>query len=217
MMNLRETEDQKIYISSDFHLNHDPKWDNPIWKMRGFNSAQEMTDGIIDSVNETVRPNDILIFLGDFCLNTTLPQFEQLIARFNCQNIYMMFGNHPNPHRKNIYKPLVKQILGDKYTENSEVYPLRYKNIIYIGHYAEAILNGQMYILSHFPFMIWDHKQHGAICLTGHSHASCEHTNSKGNYGRILDCGWDEFKRPLSLSEITHLMKDKTHQSIDHH
>src|ERR1035437_7546634 len=150
MINIKETDDQKLYLSADFHLNHNPKWENPIWKMRGFNSAVEMTDGIIKSVNDIVRPNDILVFLGDLCLNTTLPQFEELIARLSCQNIYMLHGNHPNPHYKNIYLPMVKNILGENYTPDSEIYPLRYKNIIYIGHYAEAVLNGQMCILCHY-------------------------------------------------------------------
>ena len=145
------------------------------------------------------------------------PNFEELLGRFHCQNIYMLHGNHRNPHYKNIYKPLVKQILGDKYTDDSEVYPLRYRNVVYIGHYAEAILNGQMFILSHFPYMIWDHEQHGGICLTGHSHSSCPQTNSKGTYGRILDCGWDEFRKPLSVSEIINIVHPKKIISIDHH
>lgn len=108
-MNIRETEAQKIYVSSDFHLNHDPKsWPVPIWKMRGYESAQHMTDSIIDVTNSIVRPSDILIFLGDWCLNTTKEQFDAQLDRFQCQNIYALWGNHNNPHEKKVYHSLVR-------------------------------------------------------------------------------------------------------------
>lgn len=217
MLTFKDTDTQKTYVSTDFHLKHDPKWDNPIWKMRGFNSAIEMTDEIIDSVNNTVMPDDNLIYLGDFCLNTSIEQFEVLISRINCKNIYMLWGNHANPHYKQIYKPLVKTILGEQYTDESEIYPLRYKNIIYLGHYAEVIINGYICVLSHFPLLIWNNVKNGSIQLTGHSHGNCEATNSKNMTGKILDCGWDEFKKPLSFPEILAIVESKRYKSIDHH
>lgn len=217
MINIRETEDQKIYVSTDFHLNHNPKWETPIWKMRGFNSAAEMTDGIIQSVNDVVRPTDYLIYLGDLCLNTTPSQFEELIARLKCQTIYMLHGNHPNPHYKNIYVQLVKQALGDKYTDGSEVYPLRYKNIIYVGHYDEAILNGQMVILSHYAFRSWNHMSHGSWCLHGHEHGAIADSGPNSATAKILDVAWDTFRKPLSFSEIQIIMNKKKITSVGHH
>ena len=216
-LNFKDTEEQKIYVSSDFHLKHDPKWENPIWKMRGFNSAVEMTDGIIKSVNDIVRPNDVLLFLGDLCLNTLPNQFDELISRFQCQNIYMLHGNHPNPHFKNIYVPMVKKLLGDNYVENSEVYPLRYKNIVYVGDYVEAILNGQMCILCHYPIYIWNHMAHNSYHLCGHSHGGCPFSVPDNFDNKILDVGWDLHKKPLSLPEIAVIMQTKQFKANDGH
>ena len=217
MFNFREMAEQQIYVSSDFHLNHNPKWETPIWKMRGFASATEMTDGIIKSVNDTVRANDILLFLGDFCLNTTLPQFEELLSRFACQNMYMLIGNHPNPHYKNIYLPMVRKILGENYTPESEIYPLRYKNVIYLGHYAEVVLNGQMVILSHYAFRSWDHMSHGSWCLHGHEHGVMIESSPDDSNAKILDVAWDTFKKPVSFVELTEIMNKKKIKSVGHH
>ena len=217
MINIRETETQKIYLSSDFHLNHDPKWTTPIWKMRGFNSAVEMTDGIIASINDTVRSSDYLFYTGDFCLNTKLDQFEVLLSRIHCQNVYMLWGNHFNPHYKNVYLPMVKQILGVNYTPDSEVYPLRYKNVIYLGHYAEVILGGQFVVLSHYALRSWNVMNHGSWCLHGHEHGAVIESRPDNTTSKILDVAWDTFKRPISLSEIQMIMNKKQVKSVGHH
>ena len=217
MISLRETPEQKVYVTADPHLNHAGPVSNPVWKSRGYADVKSYTDDWFRITNELVRPNDILIVIGDYCLNTTIEQFEECLARTLCQNIYMLLGNHANPHYKKVYIPLVKSYLGESYIDGMELYPLRYKNVIYVGQYLEAILNGHMFIISHFPFLIWDHMQHGAICLTGHSHSSCKYTNSKGTYGRILDCGWDEFKKPLSIIEVMDIVNNKVYHPLDHH
>lgn len=218
-MNLRETEDQKIYVSSDFHLNHDPKsWANPIWQMRGYGSAKEMTDDIIDTTNIVVRPNDILIFLGDWCLNTTVEQFEALLARFNCQNIYALWGNHNNPHEKKVYQTLVRgEATGQHGPFPIEIYPFKYKNMTFLGHYVEAVLNGQYTVLCHYPMSVFNEMSHGAWMLCGHSHYGFPPSTAEASQGKILDCGWDGHKKPLSLAEIATIMNTKQFVAVDRH
>ena len=46
-MKFKDTENSKLYVTGCTHLNHNPKWDNPIYKMRGYNSAEEMTYNIM--------------------------------------------------------------------------------------------------------------------------------------------------------------------------
>lgn len=213
-INLKETENSKIYITSDPHLGHQRDF---VWKVRGYNSAEEHTDDWFVKTNAIVRPNDILICLGDFCLNTNPAQFEEFLSRIHCQNLYMIFGNHPNPHYKNVYKPLVKQTLGNLYTDVSEVYPLKYRNITYIGHYVEAVLNGQFAVLCHYPISIWNEMQHGAWMLCGHSHYGFEPSRAESLAGKILDVGWDGHKAPWSLQEIASVMAKKGIVKVDHH
>jgi calcineurin-like phosphoesterase family protein len=214
MLNIRESEDKKVYITSDLHMGHQKDF---VWKDRGYENPRKHDEGLIDTINEIVRPNDILMMLGDFCLNTTVEQFEKQIESIKCQNVYMMWGNHPNPHFKNIYKPLVKKILGINYVEDSEVYPLRYKNIIYIGNYAEVILNGQFIVLSHYPIYIFNEMAHGSWMLCGHSHNGCPLTKVDNTYGKILDVGWDGHGMPWSFEEIATVMDGKRFAPLDEH
>lgn len=218
MLNLKESENQKIWVSSDLHLCHNPKWEIPIWKMRNYNSADEHTNGLIDNINADINPNDYFLMLGDLCLNTPFEKFDELIGHIKCQNIYLILGNHENPHYKRIYKPLVKQVLGVHYTEESEVFPLRYKNIIYLGHYVEIVLNNQFCVLSHYPLHVWNHMSHNSWQLTGHSHQGCAFSNVNNTSGKILDVSPDGHNnKPWSLSEIKAVMDTKVFIAQDEH
>lgn len=206
MLNLRDKEEQKVYVSSDFHLGHQRDF---VWKARGYNSVAEHDDGLTNKVNEIVRPNDILLFLGDFCLNTTMEQFDAYLDKFNCQNIMMLWGNHNNPHEKNVYRKIVG---SDK-----EEYPVKYKNVTFLGHYAEVILNGQYIVLFHYPISVWNEMRNGAWCLCGHSHNSFPQTQVNNLYGKILDVGWDGHGKPWSIPEIATIMDGKRFAPLDHH
>ena len=219
LLNLRDTDDQKIYVSSDFHLNHDPKWENPIWRMRGYGSAKEMTDDIVDTTNIVVNPNDILLFLGDWCLNTSADQFEATLARFNCQNIYALWGNHNNPHEKKVYHTAMRGLFPNIQHGPfpPEVYPFKYKNMTFIGHYAEAVLNGQYTVLSHYPMSVFNEMSHGAWMLCGHSHYGFAPSTAENTAAKLLDVGWDGHKKPWSIPEIREVMDKKMITKVDHH
>lgn len=207
MLNLRDREDQKIFVSSDFHLGHQREF---VWKDRGYASVQEHDDALINKVNEVVRPNDILLFLGDFCLNTTKEQFDQYLDRIKCQNIMALWGNHNNPHEKKVY-PNLLQVSG------GEQYPVKYRNMTFLGHYAEVILNGQYVVLFHYPISVWNEMKNGSWHLCGHSHYSFPQSQADNLYGKILDVGWDGHAKPLSFQDIATVMDGKRFKAVDHH
>lgn len=216
MYSLIETSEFKVWGISDTHFFHaGPRSGIPLWKSRGYNSPIDMTHGILKKINDVVRPSDILIHLGDFCLDTSLEQFNWLLDSIQCQTIYYVTGNHENPHFKQIYLKLLKEKYGDCHF----AYPIKYKNMVYVGPYLEICVNNQLFICSHFPFMIWNKMETGSIHLTGHSHGSCRNTNSKNTYGKILDIGVDEFNGPISFSDIIKLINSKLYASVklDHH
>lgn len=214
-LHFKQSDDRKVYLTSDFHLNHSPKWPIPIWKDRGCNSVTEMNDVIIKSINDCVRSTDILFFLGDFVLNCSESQFEEFLPRINCQNIYMIFGNH-NSCVWPIYQQQIKKWLhsnDEGYTTpesgtphiddiDIEIYPFRYRNIIFIGNYAEVVVDGRSFILSHYPIHSWNYMKNGSIHLFGHQHCK---NNPIG--GKRMDVGWDRNKRPYSTDEIINDMK----------
>ena len=202
------------YFVADTHFLHNK---NFLYGARGFSSVEEHDVAVIKSINDVVPPNSNLFHLGDLCLNTTLEQFESLIAQIQCQNIYLMMGNHPNPHYKNIYIPRVEEELGENYIDGSEAFPLRYKNIIYINHLVEIRIDKQIIVLCHYPLLVWNHSSKGSWMLCGHSHSDCNMTNGKNTFGKILDVGFDEWKKPLSFSEVKTILDQKPIQKVDHH
>ena len=90
MIKFRQTPEQKVYFVSDLHHFHRPKWNVPLHEQRGYASGDEMDEHQISTINEIVRPNDILWHLGDLTLNCNESQFEEFISRINCQNIYCL-------------------------------------------------------------------------------------------------------------------------------
>ena len=212
-LHFRQTEESKVYFSSDFHFFHNPKWAVPLWKSRGFNSAVEMTDGIIESINDTVRSTDKLFFLGDFCLNTVKSQFEELLSRINCQSIYCLYGNHNSC----IWSNYEEQVYSQYGKKDIEIYPLYYRNLIYIGNYAEISVDGQYINIFHYPQYIFNHMKDSAWNLVGHSHGNCPFSQPSDTTSKVLDVGWDVFKKPVGMEEIRKIMNTKNVFKVDHH
>lgn len=223
MLNIRETAEQKVYFTTDPHLGHNPKWPVPLWKARGYTSVTDHDDSIINGINALVRPDDILIVLGDLCLNTTVEQFEAYLARINCQNLWCLWGNHNNPHDKQIYQREIAKINQfcnvTNYTGSNhlEIYPLRYKNMVFMGHYQEIVVNGQYMDLFHYPISVWNEVKHGAWHLCGHSHNGFVPSQAESTSGKILDVSWDGHKKPWSMTELAAVMALKQVVKSDNH
>lgn len=214
LIKLETTVDFNVYFASDFHLNHEgPRGGTPLWQSRGYKSPLDMTDGIIAKVNEVVKPTDYLFYLGDFCLNTSREQFSNNLARINCQNIHMLWGNH-NSRVKDLYQSEVYAQYG---TNDIEVYPLRVRNIIFCGHYLEIIVNGTYLCLCHYPIDVFNEMRHGAYMLCGHSHYGYEKTRASNTENRRLDMSWDGHMKPLSFDEVKAIMDKKKLVGLDHH
>jgi calcineurin-like phosphoesterase family protein len=223
-LRIRQSETQKVYLTSDWHIFHNPKWPIPIWKMRGFSSLDESNRFIIESVNSKVRTDDILINLGDLTLNCSESQFEELLSQIHCQTIYCLFGNHNGPCYS-IYKREVNRWLnlipdGYKYISGNgiepEIYPLRYRNIVFVGNYLELTVDGQYFILSHFPQSSWNHSSKGSIHCHGHVHSTKE-IPYINKIGRMIDVGFDYNKKPISVNEIKTLMSKIDIKHEGHH
>lgn len=53
------------WFTSDFHLGH---FNIIRYCNRQFADTQEMNEAIVERMNASVKPNDVLYFLGDFCM-----------------------------------------------------------------------------------------------------------------------------------------------------
>ncbi len=177
----------RIFVTSDTHFNHNKEF---VYKARGYNDVKEMNTSMIDIINRTVGEDDILIHLGDFCLNSTIEDFDYFVNSIKVKNLWLLNGNHNNPWRKYVeqYKNRIK-FLGDYYT-------LKIKGF-------------GTYVLFHFPILVWDQQSFGTKMLCGHSHGSLEFSRPENKVNKILDCGWDLHSKPLSLKEVDSIMSTK--------
>ena len=210
MTKFKSTSESKNWVSSDWHLGHQREF---VWGARGYKTHQEHTDGVINGINDNVLPNDNLFYLGDFSLNSNDQLFNEYLSRINCQNIYMLWGNHNSPG-KNIYK---KTVLEQYLRDDISVYPIRYRNVIFVGDYLEVSIDGKYNIMMHYPIEIWNYMKDGSYMLCGHSHYNFQKTKKESNEGLILDCGWDGHGKPYLFSEIVEIMNEKKIKAVDHH
>lgn len=197
------------WVTSDLHLNHNKDF---IYSKRGFASVEEHNETIINKINSQVKENDILFSLGDFCLNTTEEQLENILSRIVCKNVYMLWGNHSNPLKKIFYREISKM-----YNAEIDVYPFRYKNVIFLGYHLDVIIQGRYVVLNHFPVEVWDNMKDGAYMLCGHSHYSFPRTQKTSTDGLTLDCGWEGHGNIYNFNEIIEIMKTKQIRGVDHH
>lgn len=211
--------DKSKFFCSDLHVFHNPNWENPLWKMRGYNSVEEMNRDIIDKINAKVGADDVLFHLGDLALNSTAEKTKSFLSQIVCQNIYHLFGNHHGSDYS-IYKEEVYNQYG---LTDKEVYPLRYKNLVFLGRSAEVVVDHQLIYLSHYPMFSWNksHKEldkGGSISLSGHEHYHVfEHTAANKKGKRALDVGWEGKNDIYSFEEIMKIMKEKKVTQNGHH
>ena len=85
-----------VWFTADFHFGH---FNIIRYCNRPFGNSEEMENVICERVNACAKPNDILYFLGDFCMGGP----ERVTAyrkRLACRTIHFIEGNHDRTARK---------------------------------------------------------------------------------------------------------------------
>ena len=166
-----------IYFTADTHLGHEHFLN---YTRRPFSSVQEMTDCIIDTINNNVNINDILYIIGDFCGRTGNPMIYA--NKIKCQNMHLILGNHDIENR-----------CGDYFTS--------------VNQYKEINYQGQRIIMSHYPMRKWHNDYKGSWMLYGHVHGFLSQDDLTNNK-YTLDVGVDNypegtpFGTPWSFTQI---------------
>jgi calcineurin-like phosphoesterase family protein len=85
-----------IWFTADFHFGHSNiiRYCNP-----PFQSVKEMDRTILDLLNDSAKANDILYFLGDFCIGSKAKALEYR-KQIRCKKIFAVAGNHDKQIRK---------------------------------------------------------------------------------------------------------------------
>jgi len=204
----------KLFFSSDWHNFHEAMaWDVPIWKGRGYSSPEESWQDVINKINARVGEHDTIYYLGDSFLNVKDDlDVEDWFAKIKCQNIMYLMGNHEStPYR--IYKQQVKEQYG---LDDVEVYPLKWKNVTFLGNHQEILVGKKVIVLNHFPISSHHHAGRGSWGLFGHTHGNYEQTLPQYPIGKRLDMSWDVKNDIWSFDEIYDVMSTKTVEVLDH-
>lgn len=182
-----------IFFSSDLHIGHENiiKYCN-----RPYKNVAEMNEAIVSNWNKKVSNSDLVYMLGDICMGNLNDSIYQL-SRMNGKMI-LIRGNHDKQACKRA--DFMKQFHSTH-------------------DYLELKDGGDTFIMSHFPFAIWNKSHRGSMALCGHSHGSYlpSHPKTK-DAGKILDVGMDCHNcQPISIDEVRAIMATKTFNQVDHH
>ena len=136
----------KIFMSSDLHFNHDREF---IWKVRGFNSVEEMNETIVKNFNAEITPEDTLYLLGDSMLGRDMNAGLALLRRLNGKK-HLLIGNHDTEKRIAAY--LASGIFEDVHMN----YRLKKED--------------RIYLLTHYPTLVANDGFNNVINIHGHTH-----------------------------------------------
>lgn len=189
------TENDNLYFSSDLHCLHKnicygtSVWDDKESSTRRFDNPNQMTDIIIDNINQTVSIDSVLFLLGDLLFNFKSSEtYTKIINRINCETIYILYGNHDN--RNNL--------IEGAYSSNKKVVVL---------DYLEIMVDKTLVCMLHYPMEEWNDRHGKSYHLFGHVHGRIPHGNNR------LDVGIDNYfklfgsYKPFSWKEIKRLLQ----------
>lgn len=184
-----------FYFTSDLHFCHDKEF---VYKARGFNSAEEMNEAIINNINNTVDEDDTLFILGDIYLNSD--EGAEYFKRINSNNIHIILGNHDTPNKV------------DKLFGANKITDVSYADIREWGKYK--------FYLSHYPtYTTYDtkHLNLALINLYGHTHQTDNFfKNHNGeNIPWMYNVGCDAHNcTPVSMTQIIEDCKNEFQKYI---
>ena len=177
-----------IYITSDFHFNHQKEF---IYEPRGFHSPEEMNEVLLENYNNIIKPEDEVYILGDLMLGGAVfhRQGLELISSLN-GHLHLVRGNHDTNLRWAAYGEL------DNVVERENSIYLAYKKY--------------HFYLSHYPSMTSNYSdgkslKSRTLNLCGHSHTKDPWLHwMTGSYHCEVDANDN---KPISIDEIIDNMR----------
>lgn len=168
-----DQKNRSVYLMSDLHLGHENviKYDN-----RPFKSVEEMNESIINELRTKLKPEDILIDLGDMFWEIKGPECKDILDSIPARIIYKAPGNHD---RDTFYFG-PQAVLSYRFAYISDILDLR------------VVYNKVKYrlTLSHFPLSAWNHQRRGSLMIHGHCHGSIDAINEASSMLRA-DIGYN--------------------------
>lgn len=159
-------------FTADLHFGH-----NFVAGLRGFDSAEEHDESMIDNINSATQDEDILWILGDIGIRTNEETLDK-VGRLKGRKM-LISGNHDSTHpmHKNAWKSQARAL----------------RVFEYVAPFQRLRLGGEDVLLSHLPYS-GDHsdedrygqyrlKDEGLPLLCGHVHDAWEQHGVQWNVG----------------------------------
>lgn len=173
------------YYTADTHFNH-----AYVAGTRGFDTAEEHDELLIERFNRTLRKNDHLWILGDLGMGSLTETLKQASRLKGVK--HLVLGNHDAAH------PMHKK---------SHTQLKRYYEVFESVHLHEQHrIAGHKVNLSHFPYFgdhkpddrhtQWRLRDEGLYLIHGHVHAEWMFN------GRQANVGIDQAKLPVAVDAI---------------
>jgi calcineurin-like phosphoesterase family protein len=173
--------DELLFLTSDTHFGHD----NIIkYCARPFANAEEMNNEIIKRWNSVVRPDDVVVHLGDFAFKNRASMQEILNLLHGRK--YLCMGNHDEPNR-------IRKLDGFRDVAYDEIH-----NGVVTPQVTQVLINGiEVFKCSHYPMG----AHVGGPFFFGHVHTSLIKAD-KSSFVGSYDVGVDNNDFfPIHLSE----------------
>jgi calcineurin-like phosphoesterase family protein len=203
--------DHDVLFWGCMHYGHDPKWDVPIWKTRGYNSSEEHDEGLIENWNLKANKNTIGFLLGDTIFGYKADErLLKLFNRLNFKELYILPGNHQAGY---------KQIL-DSLHENILNVDGHEKLIHFVPNYLEVVVNGQAIVMCHFPILSFNGMAKGAYHIYAHVHGNLNRSELGRLYqntGFTYEVSVENCPSPITFGELRAIMRKKVQSTPDHH
>ena len=199
---------RNVFFTSDFHLFHDNviKFDN-----RPFTNVLDMHIAIVEGWNSVVKPEDIVIYLGDlsFAKAKDKPLVEVLVSQLN-GTIHFVMGNHDKWEEINKMK---------RFASVQDYLEVRITHFATVGVGSQALTKEELaFSCMHYPMYTWNKSHRGSYHVHGHEHGNLHHGMTAEYYKnrRAIDAGCmlNDY-RPISYLDVIDKLKDIKLQTLE--
>lgn len=171
-----------IYLGADYHLFHQ---NIRCLSNRPHASDEAMREECLATLRDTLRPEDALVYLGDWWFNTP-EACRDFVLQIPTKNIIFCTGNHDAHAIAAQHKYKLFKLMCERY---------------------EFYHDNRLIVVSHYQHATWNKSHHSSVHFFGHSHKK---QGEHYGFGRSCEVGYDSTGKWLvSVSEAVEWVKDR--------
>ena len=177
----------ETWFTSDLHFGHKFMAD-----LRGIgrDKLAEHDEMLIENWRSVVGSRDTVHFLGDFSFHPKTGGANEKIFAALTGIKHLKVGNH----------------------DPSGVRALPWASVENLEHIS---IEGQKFVLCHYPMLTWANAHKGVLHLHGHTHGNLKADLVSSRMDVGVDCHPEH--RPFNISECLEILKDRPYDYVDHH